>query len=85
MRKGKISELQDQIFKKLPFEIKNQNLKNNCLSMRIAKNYFISYRRQINVIETNTILVSSDIEKAAIQNVQAGTSVFLTFHRLSVQ
>lgn len=82
-----ISIWKEQICKKLDFDIKKSKHKqllyvlNNC-----NKTYFVSYRRRRNVAKRNMMLMTRDIEKAAIQLVQADTSVVnLTFRRPSVQ
>lgn len=43
------------------------------------------FLRLINIAETNTMLMRSDIKKATIQNVLDVSSVVSTFRRLSVQ
>lgn len=51
-----------------------------------SKTHFISYRRLRNVAKRNMMLMTRDIRKTAIQNVQADTSVVKsTFRRYSVQ
>lgn len=49
------------------------------------RKYYSSYLRLINKAEINTMLMRSDIKKAAIQNVPDATSVFSTFRTQSVQ
>lgn len=54
------------------------------LKIAAKRFFFITYRRLMNVAEVNIMLMTSDIEKATIQNVLDGTSVVSTFRRLPV-